>query len=106
MALGQKTQKMVESMIHSFEISAKEKSLFIRFMNGQRMVAETDYKLRPSNTVYDVRVHRDYGTKVVYYEKTMDILVLFRNRLECEYTEFTWHMLKDELRRNQVAMAA
>jgi hypothetical protein len=93
-------------MIHSFEIHAKEKALFIRFMANQDMVAEGDYKLLPSQTVDQVRWHRDFATKAVYYEKTMDVLVLFRNRLDCEYTEFTWHMFKDELRRNQVAMAA
>lgn len=98
--------KIVDRMIHSFEITATEGALFTRFMDEQNMVAETDYKLRPSNTVYDVKVHRDYRTKAACYIKTMNILVLFRNRLECEYTEFTWHMLKDELRRNQVAMAA
>lgn len=70
------------------------------------MVSEGDYKLRPSNTVYEVNVGRRYDSGAIYFEKTMDVLVLFRNRLDCEYTEFSWHMLKDELRRNQVAMAA
>ena len=70
------------------------------------MVAECDYKLRASNTVYDVKVGRRYDSGAIYFEKTMDVLVLFRNRLDCEYTEFTWHMFKDEFRRNQVAMAA
>ena len=64
------------------------------------------YKLRDSGTVYSVTRHRSYFTKEFYFEKTMDILVLFRDRLDGEYTEMAWNMLKDEIRRNQVAMAA
>ncbi len=95
---------MADAMIHAFEISHNERKLFEKFM--QTHGATVEYKLRDSGTVYHVAVSRDWATKSICYDKTMNILVLFRDRLDCEFTEMAWNMLKDEIQRNTVAMAA
>jgi hypothetical protein len=91
-------------MIHAFEIQHNECKLFEKFMREH--CAGTDYKFCDSGSVYRMIMKVDQETKVKYMVKTMNALVLFRTRLEGEYVEMAWHMLKYEIKQNQVAMAA
>lgn len=93
-------------MIHAFEIKYDERKLFFQFALDRGLTTPFDFKFRPSNSVYRVIKMRDWKTKEYYMEKEMNALVLFHDRLTCEVTEFTWHILKDEMKRNSVAMAA